>query len=68
MQAGENIIYTISYKNPSDYGKTAVITDSLPEDVGFVSASDGGVYDEGTHTAGGQWKPGRMRKGWYLWK
>lgn len=50
VQIGENIIYTVSYKNPSDYEKTAVITDSLPEDVAFVCASDGGVYDADTHT------------------
>ena len=53
VQTGENIIYTVSYKNPSDYGKTAVITDRLPEDAAFVSAGDGGVYDADTHTV--QW-------------
>ena len=63
VQAGENIIYTISYKNPSDYGKTAVITDSLPEDVGFVSASDGGVYDEGTHTVRWSMETGAHEEG-----
>ena len=40
----------VSYKNPSDYGKTAVITDALPEDVGFVTASDGSVHKG--HTSG----------------
>ena len=53
VQIGENIIYTVSYKNPSDYGKTAVITDRLPEDAAFVSASDGGTYDADAHTV--QW-------------
>lgn len=49
VQIGENIIYTVSYKNPSDYEKTAVITDRLPEDVKFVSASDGGSYEADNH-------------------
>ena len=53
VQTGENIIYTVSYKNPSDYEKTAVITDRLPEDAAFVSASDGGTYDADAHTV--QW-------------
>lgn len=50
VQIGENLIYTVTYKNPSDYDKIAVITDRLPEDVKFISASDGGSYDAETHT------------------
>ena len=63
VQIGENIIYTVSYKNPSDYGKTAVITDALPEDVGFVTASDGGVYDKDTHTVRWSMETGAHEEG-----
>lgn len=63
VQIGENIIYTVSYKNPSDYGKTAVITDTLPEDVAFVSASDGGVYDKDTHTVRWSMETGAHEEG-----
>lgn len=50
VQIGENIFYTVSFKNPADVAKTAVITDKLPDGVKFVSASDEGKYDEASHT------------------
>lgn len=50
VQIGENIFYTVSYKNPADVAKTAVITDKLPEGVKFVSADNEGTYDEASHT------------------
>lgn len=50
VQVGENIYYTVTYQNPSDDTKTAVITDQLPEGVKFVSADNKGVYDAGSHT------------------
>lgn len=50
VQAGENIYYTVTYQNPSDDTKTAVITDQLPEGVKFVSADNKGVYDAESHT------------------
>ncbi len=50
VQIGEDIFYTVSYTNPSDLIKTAVIKDKLPEDVKFLSASEGGTYDANTHT------------------
>ena len=50
VQIGENIFYTVSFKNPADVAKTAVITDKLPEGVKFVSASDNCSYDAASHT------------------
>lgn len=50
VQVGENIYYTVTYQNPSDDTKTAVITDQLPEGVKFVSADNKGVYDADSHT------------------
>lgn len=63
VQIGENLVYTVAYKNPSDCGKTAVITDRLPEDAKFVSASDGGVYDRESHTVTWTMETGAHAKG-----
>lgn len=49
VQIGENIFYTVTWKNPADTVKTAVITDKLPEGVRFVSADQDGVYSEEDH-------------------
>ena len=40
----------MTWKNPADTAKTAVITDKLPEGVKFVSADQEGVYSEADHT------------------
>ena len=50
VQIGENLFYTVTWKNPADTAKTAVITDKLPEGVKFVSADQEGVYSEEDHT------------------
>ena len=40
----------MTWKNPADTAKTAVITDKLPEGMTFVSAENDGTYDETTNT------------------
>lgn len=50
VQIGENLFYTVKWKNPADTAKTAVITDRLPEGVQFVSADQDGAYSEADHT------------------
>ena len=50
VQIGENLFYTVTWKNPADTAKTAVITDKLPKGVKFVSADQEGVYSEADHT------------------
>lgn len=50
VQIGESFFYTVSFKNPADVVKTAVITDKLPEGVSFVSSSDEGKYSENEHS------------------
>lgn len=45
---GEQVVYTIRVANTGDQGATGVvITDTLPAEVGFVAASDGGVHAGG---------------------
>ena len=45
---GEEITYIISYKNQGRlWAKETIITDTLPSGVTFVSASGGGVYQDG---------------------
>ena len=48
---GENITYTIQYANTGNIATTQVrITDQLPTGTTFVSATDGGVEDQGIVT------------------
>ncbi|HVP58406.1 MAG TPA: FlgD immunoglobulin-like domain containing protein, partial [bacterium] len=48
---GDTIHYTIACGNPNNQGVTGVvITDHLPPEVAFVSASSGGTYDSNTRT------------------
>ncbi|MCH7409817.1 gliding motility-associated C-terminal domain-containing protein [Belliella sp. DSM 111904] len=49
--AGENITYTITVSNtgPSD-ALDVVVTDAIPEMTGFVSADNGGMFEEGVVT------------------
>jgi len=43
---GLEFVYTLEFRNPGDYPVTGVtITDELPPELIFVSASDGGTYD-----------------------
>ena len=53
-QAGDTLFYTVSFGNPADDEREFTITDTLPEGVKFVSATDGSSYDESTHTV--TWK------------
>ncbi|MCD8096580.1 MAG: DUF11 domain-containing protein [Lachnospiraceae bacterium] len=50
VQAGETLYYTVTFENPAESEKTAVVTDALPDGVSFVSADSGGVYEEASHT------------------
>ncbi|MCD7950503.1 MAG: DUF11 domain-containing protein, partial [Erysipelotrichaceae bacterium] len=47
---GQELTYTISYKNTEDGYATVFITDELDENVTFVSAENGGMYNSSTHT------------------
>ena len=52
VAAGSAITYTVNYKNHHAAAADVMITDALDSKVTYVagSASDGGVYDAGTHT------------------
>ncbi|MCD8087589.1 MAG: DUF11 domain-containing protein [Oscillospiraceae bacterium] len=50
VSVGDTLVYTIGYYNNLSTAATVVIEDALDEGVDFVEASDGGVYDEATHT------------------
>ena len=50
VQISENIFYTVTWKNPADTAKAAIITDKLPDGVKFVSADQEGAYSEDAHT------------------
>ena len=47
---GQKLIYTIGYKNAYDQAATITITDKIPTGTKFVSAENGGVYDQATNT------------------
>ena len=51
VDPGTNLTYTLQITNngPSD-STGAVVVDALPSGVSFVSATDGGTYDSGSHT------------------
>jgi len=51
VSSGGNINYNICFDNGNEYDVNNVeLFDVLPSEVDFVSASDGGVYDSGTHS------------------
>jgi len=50
VKVGDRITYTISYLNYEKEAATIVVKDVLPVGVDFKTASDGGEYDEVTHT------------------
>jgi fimbrial isopeptide formation D2 family protein len=51
VNSGGDITYTICYDNPWNCNiYDVVITDTLPEETNFSSASDNGTYNSGTHT------------------
>lgn len=47
---GDTFSYEISLMNPSATDREVMLSDPLPTDVAFVSASAGMVYDPATHT------------------
>jgi uncharacterized repeat protein (TIGR01451 family) len=60
---GGNLTYTLCFDNvKNDFPVTkAFITDKLPPEVTFVSATDGGTYDSETHSVG--WNIGTIPAG-----
>ena len=50
VEAGSELIYSISFENPAKQTESFTVKDPLPEGVEFVSADYNGVYDEKTHT------------------
>ena len=63
VKAGANINYKICYDNTlNTYDvHNVTITDTLPAETTFVSASDGGTYDASTHTV--TWDIGTLPAG-----
>jgi uncharacterized repeat protein (TIGR01451 family) len=61
VHPGTNLIYTLQITNngPSD-STGAVVLDALPSGVSFISATDGGTYDSGSHTV--SWAIGTLAK------
>lgn len=51
VKPGDTITFTISFDNAQNNQPVTnvVLVDELPPDAAFVSASDGGTYDAGTH-------------------
>ena len=51
IMAGELIRYDLSFENVGDTTATnVVVVDSLPQEVSFLDASNGGVYDSTSHS------------------
>jgi uncharacterized repeat protein (TIGR01451 family) len=50
VHIGEIFTYVITFDSPAIDLIDVVITDVLPTELDFVSATEGGVYDLGTHT------------------
>lgn len=50
VNVGDRITYEIDYKNYKDVAADVVIKDKLDANVKYISSTDGGVYDEATHT------------------
>ena len=48
VYTGDELVFEISYKNPADETKSYTVTDKVPEWTKFVSAENGGIYDEET--------------------
>jgi uncharacterized repeat protein (TIGR01451 family) len=60
IAAGANLTYTLSYGNAGSATATAVVmTDTIPVNTTFVSASGGGTLSGGTVT----WNPGTLAAG-----
>ncbi len=54
VTVGQQIEYTIGYRNHNNAAAAVTVTDKLDKGVKFLFASEGGVYDEATHTV--TWK------------
>ncbi len=50
VNVGDELKYTLSYHNATDKAVKVTITDKVPEHTVFVSAENGGIYDNGTVT------------------
>ena len=50
VNVGDSITYEIDYKNYKDVASDVIIKDKLDVNVKYISSTDGGVYDEATHT------------------
>ena len=46
LKVGDQLTYTISYKNTEDTASTVTITDKVPTGTEFVSADNGGALDD----------------------
>lgn len=57
--AGDTFTYQITWKNPTEEEQTYTVTDKLPNEVTFVSATDDGVNSNGTVT----WKNVKVAAG-----
>ncbi|QIM17826.1 DUF11 domain-containing protein [Leucobacter coleopterorum] len=59
VKPGEELAYDLLVKNSSKYeAKEVTVSDVLPANLVFVSATDGGVYDSATHSVA--WDLGAM--------
>lgn len=59
---GSTFTYEITYENPNPYDvHNVTIVDTLPGELDFVSASDGGVYDSVLHAV--TWNIGTLKAG-----
>ncbi len=62
VEAGAALVYTLSYGNTgNDSAANTMLTDVLPGNVLFVSASDGGTYDASSRTV--TWSLGSLAAG-----
>ena len=59
VKVGDEVTYTIGYANDTDDTATVTLADTLPTGVGFVEASNGGTYNDGTVT----WTLGNVASG-----
>ena len=54
VTVGQEFTYAVTIENPAEESKEGYITDVLPSQVDFVSCTEGGIYDEKTHSV--MWK------------
>ncbi|HSW56835.1 MAG TPA: carbohydrate binding domain-containing protein [Dehalococcoidales bacterium] len=63
IMKGALLTFTLYYSNFGQVAADVVLVDTLPSDLIFVSASDGGTYDESSHTV--TWDLGYLEGGIY---